>query len=149
MVNLRQYKSSDLDQHAKLLVQNKVYKSVKVAKEKEVSWLKKSISNYKSKKPPYYVLAITFNKKLIGNIILEKIGSKNPNVGFWIAKKYWGKGYATKALKIFLRKVKRKFKPKIIKAQHKTNNPASGRVLEKCGFELTSKDKNKSIYKLK
>lgn len=131
MIKLRKYKTSDLDRHLELLAMN----GIKANKKNEAVWLKKAIKNYK-KKPEFYVLAITLNNKIIGNAIAEKIKNKSCDIGFWIGKKYQNKGYATKALKLFLKHIKRKFKPKTIYASHKKGNLASARVLEKAGFKI-------------
>jgi RimJ/RimL family protein N-acetyltransferase len=82
-------------------------------------------------------MAILLNGKHIGNIGCPEIDYENENleVGYWIGKPYWGKGYATEALKLFLKEVKKKFNPVRIVAYHFTYNPASGRVMQKCGFK--------------
>ncbi len=148
-ISLRKYKSSNLEEHSKLLVQNGIYKSVKIAKGKEISWLKKTLFNYNKYKPEFYVLGIFLNKKLIGNIIAEKIVFNDKlEIGFWIGKKYWGKGYTTKALKLFLNRIIKKFEPKSIIAKHNPNNLVSGKVLEKSGFKLKSKGKKEITWKL-
>src|SRR5262249_54883206 len=53
-------------------------------------------------------------------------------VGYWIGKKYWGKGVATQMLSMFLRLVADRPLHALV-AKH---NVASIRVLEKCGFAL-------------
>ena len=75
---------------------------------------------------------------MIGNLVAEKFNYKNKTleIGFWIGKTYWSKGYTTKALNLFLKKIITKFKPKKIYAHHKKNNFASGKVLEKSEFIL-------------
>jgi RimJ/RimL family protein N-acetyltransferase len=128
-ITLRKYRLSDLDRHIELLKSNKV----KTSKSKEKKWLEKAINNYKEKNPQFYVFAILLNKKLIGNVIAEKIKSESLHIGYWIGKDYWNKGYATKAVKLFIKEIKKKFKPKKILAS--SSNPASRRVLEKCKFK--------------
>jgi RimJ/RimL family protein N-acetyltransferase len=138
-IKLRKYKEEDLDRHLELFLMNGIYNKIdKKIRERERKWLKEVIKNYGKKKPDFYVLAITLDNKLIGNLIAEKFNYNNKTLelGFWIGKSYWGKGYTTKALKLFLRIIIKKFKPKKIFAYHKKNNPASGRVLEKAGFKL-------------
>lgn len=135
-ISLRQYKSSDLNTHISLLIKNKVYKTEAEAKKSEKAWLQKTLQNYKKKKPDFYVLAITLNKKLVGNIVAENIDYKNKKleIGFWIGKDFWGKGITTKALRLFLKKLKKKFPKFTIYAKHKKSNIASGKVLGKCDF---------------
>ncbi len=53
-------------------------------------------------------------------------------VGYWLGKKYWGKGVATRALAGFLRVVT----TRPLHAHVVRHNIASIRVLEKCGFRL-------------
>lgn len=56
---------------------------------------------------------------------------------YWIGKQYWGKGIATEALLNFLPKLK--VRP--LYARAAKENPASIRVLEKCGFKDSMKTK--------
>jgi RimJ/RimL family protein N-acetyltransferase len=54
------------------------------------------------------------------------------NVGFWIGRNHWGKGYATAALRAFLDV--EHHRP--LHAHVADHNVGSRRVLEKCGFVL-------------
>ena len=58
-------------------------------------------------------------------------------VGYWIAESFWGKGFATEAIKLLLEKINNSF-PTIIRvyAEIFEYNKASMRVLEKNGFHL-------------
>ena len=58
-------------------------------------------------------------------------------VGYWLAREYWGRGIATRALSEFLRSVK----TRPLYARVAKDNRASLRVLEKCGFTITGEDK--------
>ncbi len=80
---------------------------------------------------------ILFNGQVAGNIVSwEEFGERR--VGYWIGREYWGKGIATKALSEFLGHVK----TRPLYARVAKQNPASVRVLEKCGFKITSEDKD-------
>lgn len=57
-------------------------------------------------------------------------------VGYWITRKHWGKGYATEATRGALA-VGRSIGLGRIVASHFVDNPASGRVLRKAGFRPT------------
>lgn len=61
----------------------------------------------------------------------------DPEVSYWIGKRFWGKGVATEALRQFLGKVG--IRP--IYARIAFDNIASQRVLEKCHFHILSNDK--------
>ncbi len=55
-----------------------------------------------------------------------------PEVCYWLGKEVWGKGVASAALALFLRE--EKIRP--LWARVAKRNPASLRVLQKCGFEI-------------
>lgn len=55
-------------------------------------------------------------------------------IGYWIGRPFWGRGYATEALRAFADEA-RTLGP--LEAGHFVDNPASGRVLEKGGFAYT------------
>jgi RimJ/RimL family protein N-acetyltransferase len=55
-------------------------------------------------------------------------------LGYWIAREQWGKVYATEATRAVL-SVARTLGHRRIVASHFLDNPASGRVLEKAGFQ--------------
>jgi RimJ/RimL family protein N-acetyltransferase len=57
-----------------------------------------------------------------------------PEVTYWIGKEYWGQGVATRALSEFLRELP--MRP--LHARVALDNIASMRVLEKCGFTISS-----------
>lgn len=60
--------------------------------------------------------------------------NENAELGYWIGKKYWGKGYCTEAAKAVVKYAFEKFRLNKIYANHFLKNPASGRVLKKVGM---------------
>jgi len=60
-------------------------------------------------------------------------GDMVPELGYWIAKDHWGRGYATEAARAVL-KLSATLGHRRISAAHFLDNPASGRVLRKAGF---------------
>jgi RimJ/RimL family protein N-acetyltransferase len=55
-------------------------------------------------------------------------------LGYWIGKPYWGNGYCTEAVAAMVEFGFSQFGWRKIYAEHFSDNPASGRVLEKLGF---------------
>lgn len=56
-------------------------------------------------------------------------------IGYWIARKYWGCGIAPKAVALILDVIRSDLPDETeVLAQYMDENPASARVLEKCGF---------------
>jgi RimJ/RimL family protein N-acetyltransferase len=79
---------------------------------------------------------ILFDGQVAGNIGSFEQGGER-KVGYWIGKKYWGKGIATKALSEFLGQVP----ARPLYAHVAKHNIASIRVLEKCGFTIIGENK--------
>lgn len=57
-----------------------------------------------------------------------------PLVGYWVAKPFWNKGICTDALNLMLEYIRSTEGFVSLISSHFVDNPASGRVLEKCGF---------------
>ena len=67
-------------------------------------------------------------------------------IGYWLAKEDWGKGIMTQVVEQVVAYGFDKLKLMRIEARVFTINPASAKVLEKCGFELEGIQK-KTFYK--
>lgn len=63
-------------------------------------------------------------------------------LGYWIARPYWGLGFASEAARAVLG-IARAIGHKRIVAGHFIDNPASGRVLRKLGFTHTGKSEER------
>jgi RimJ/RimL family protein N-acetyltransferase len=63
-------------------------------------------------------------------------------LGYWIARPYWGLGFASEAARAVLGIAKAIGHQKLV-AGHFTDNPASGRVLRKLGFQPTGKSEER------
>ncbi len=76
--------------------------------------------------------------EVMGSISLESRGLDRLSLGFALAPEYWNKGLATEAARIMV-KTGFGLTPAIeILSSASVENPASRRVLEKCGFEVVS-----------
>ncbi|WP_271439022.1 GNAT family N-acetyltransferase [Pontixanthobacter luteolus] len=62
----------------------------------------------------------------------------NVQLGYWIAREWWGKGFATEAARSLLQ-IAGTLGHKRITASHFIDNPASGKVLRKAGFTPTGR----------
>ena len=60
-----------------------------------------------------------------------------PLIGYWIAKPYWNRGICTEALGLMIEHIRCRTDIKSLISGHFVDNPASGRVMEKCGFVPT------------
>ncbi|MGE3145023.1 MAG: GNAT family N-acetyltransferase [Pseudorhodoplanes sp.] len=60
-----------------------------------------------------------------------------PDVGYWLGVKHWGKGYATEAVRAVIDYAFTDLDHEALSAGARVTNPASRRILEKCGFQWT------------
>jgi RimJ/RimL family protein N-acetyltransferase len=60
-----------------------------------------------------------------------------PEMGYWLGRPFWGRGYATEAGRGLLDWAERRWGKRALRSGHFSDNPASGRVLDKLGFLYT------------
>ena len=57
-----------------------------------------------------------------------------PLIGYWVARPYWNQGICTEALQLMIDHIRETTDIRSLISGHFIDNPASGRVMEKCGF---------------
>ena len=72
--------------------------------------------------------------ELVGSCGLGRRASGAVEMGYWIARPHWGRGIATEACTALI-DIARTLGLAQLEGSHFLDNPASGRVLEKLGFE--------------
>ncbi len=72
--------------------------------------------------------------QLVGSCGLGRRPSGAVEMGFWVARAFWGGGYATEACTALI-EIARALGLASLEGSHFLDNPASARVLEKLGFE--------------
>ena len=65
------------------------------------------------------------------------IGENDVETGYWVARPYWNQGICTEALRLVIDHCFDEKGYVIIWSDFFVDNPASGRVMEKCGFHDT------------
>jgi len=84
------------------------------------------------------VFLITRNRRAIGACgIMYHQDDDTPELGYWLGVDHWGKGYATEALHALIDYAFADLIHEALQAGARVTNPASRRVLEKCGFQWT------------
>lgn len=114
------------------------------SKEHGANWLKMATTQ-----SPVLFQAITLNDEAIGGIGIhpqQDIMCKNAELGYWLGEKYWGKGIMTKVIPEIIKYGFNTLDINRIYARPFGNNPASQKVLEKCGFQLEARFE-KTIFK--
>ena len=72
--------------------------------------------------------------RIVGGIGLGTDQDGGVELGYWIARPYWGLGFATEAAQAVLALARHGLKIKRLNAWHFLDNPASANVLRKLGF---------------
>ena len=78
-----------------------------------------------------FALNIFLNNKLIGGVSLTLDDDNYYDLGYWIGKDYWGKGYATESSKKLLEYILCQLNSPKIKSGYFVGNFVSGNVLKK------------------
>ena len=101
------------------------------------------INNYSDNE--YYYFAIRLNNKLIG--VMKTYESDYLELGYAINEDYWNKGYATIALNLVTDYFLKMDRIKKIILGAFSDNYASIRVMEKCGYSFLGIKKDEFYYK--
>jgi len=83
------------------------------------------------------LLAIEVDGQACGGIgihPLRDVYRRTAEIGYWLAEPYWGRGIVTDAVRVLVPVAFARYDIARIQAGIFSNNPASMRVLEKCGF---------------
>ncbi len=76
--------------------------------------------------------------RLIGGCGIHRGSDGGLELGYWIARPYWGLGFATEAARAVMG-IARATGLADLRARHFADNPASGNVLRKLGFRFTGR----------
>jgi RimJ/RimL family protein N-acetyltransferase len=79
---------------------------------------------------------VLWNGEVVGSVLRFELFQK-PSVAYWIDRRFWGRGIATRALTMFLRDCP--VRP--LYARVAKDNLASRKVLENCGSHRSGEDK--------
>lgn len=80
---------------------------------------------------------ITLGGTIIGGCGFDLRDGPTPEIGYWLGAKHWGKGYATEAVRALIDHAFTDLEVPALQSSVRVTNPASRRVLEKCGFQWT------------
>lgn len=100
--------------------------------------LRSALRQYRNGSPGSFAIERRSDRRMIGTIGFMWINCEHRSgeVGYSLARDCWNQGYATEALSEVLRFGFDTLGLNRIEAQHETDNPASGRVMEKCGMTM-------------
>ena len=102
-------------------------------------WLKGLESKFLNQKPSVLAIRRSIDNKLIGSIGIyhsEPSSTQVAEIGYWLAKPYWGQGIISQAIQVFIKYSFEELNVLRIFAKVFDKNISSWRVLEKAGFKL-------------
>ena len=123
---------NSLDEDIRRFVPDEVFETVEEARE-TIEFI---MSQYGSAQGPLIYAVITKETDInIGYVQLVPLDEGKWEIGYHVAKAYTGNGYATEAVRAFLPVISEYVGITEVYGVRLLENAASGRVLEKCGFE--------------
>lgn len=99
------------------------------------SWISTHLTDFNDGKSVIWAITLKDTGEVAGAIGLSlQLHFLLADMGYWIGKQYWNKGYCTEAVRKVLDFGIRQMNLHKISASHFGNNPASGRVMQKAGM---------------
>lgn len=99
-------------------------------------WMQTCSEKFENDEALNFAITRRTDKQLIGGMGFRRdLKNENAELGYWIGKPYWNRGYATEAAKAVVAYGFEVLKLNRIHARRFKRNPASGRVLEKIGMQ--------------
>ena len=83
--------------------------------------------------------------RLVGSCGLGRRPSGAVELGYWIARPFWGRGFATEAGQAVIAGARDSLRLRRLASGHFLDNPASGRVLAKLGFRPVGTEPRYSV----
>lgn len=101
------------------------------------AYIRYLLYQYRNGEPGSWAIVLRETGKVVGTIGYMSYSQDNSTVevGYSLAREQWGKGLMTEALTAVIAETFRTLKLHRIEAMHFTDNPASGRVMAKCGMQ--------------
>lgn len=121
-----------------------IHKNIDETKSVIQSWI-----NAYDKGSYNWIVELKDTHEVIGSISAVSISQKHltAELGYCYGSKYWGKGYATEALRAVIEYLLNECDFYLIEARHISGNPASGRVMEKAGMHKDAVLRDRRINK--
>ena len=150
-ITLRAWRSSDISSLVRYANNRKIWINLRdifplpYTRAEAEKWIGISESN----RGPTTNFAIELQGEAIGGIgcrLLDDVNCKTAEIGYWLGEPFWGRGIATAALKQTTEYAFQTFRLERVQAHVFAWNPASMRVLEKCGYVLEGRLR-RSIFK--
>ncbi|WP_054703904.1 GNAT family N-acetyltransferase [Bacillus sp. JCM 19041] len=101
-----------------------------------LSWIATHEQNFEENKRYEFAITDKSSGQLYGAIsISNQQPFRNGELGYWVAEEHWGNGYGTEAAKAVIEFVFNEKNYHRVYARFLKSNPASGKIMVKCGME--------------
>lgn len=99
------------------------------------------VNEYENNANYQWCIELKENNEAIGSIgvVNLKESIEAVEIGYCIGRKYWNKGITSEALTALIRFFFEEVEVKRVEARHDSNNPNSGKVMEKCRMKYEGK----------
>ena len=96
-----------------------------------------------------WIVELKDTHEVIGSICEEgkKVKEKTISIGYCYGSKWWNNGYATEALKKVIEYLLKEQDFYLVTANHRSSNPASGKVMQKAGMKYDGTLRERKIDK--
>lgn len=100
-----------------------------------IEWLNMSLLGFKTGEKLKFAIELKETGKFIGGIgYIIHARHNTGELGYWLGKPFWNKGYGTEALKAVLKYGFEELKLHKVFATHFPFNASSGKIMQKCGM---------------
>jgi len=114
-------------------------------------WISTHELGWKKRSRISYAITLGETDQLVGAMGLVSNSKEEAELGYWIGQEYWGNGYCTEAAKKLIEYGCLHLGFSRVTARYLAINPASGRVMQKCGMKMcgTSEGNDRNGEKVK
>ena len=148
---LRRYNESDLNAFYEILHDDRLHEYIPfpdLTLEQELEYIRNCMKDVETDKCEKWAIVLKENNETLGNISVNTIVKKHNycDVGYVIRYDYWGKGYATEALKV-VSDYLLDSGYHLVECTCNELNKQSSRVMEKAGFKKDGTIPNRRLNK--
>jgi RimJ/RimL family protein N-acetyltransferase len=96
----------------------------------------------------FFAVVCVNNDELVGSVDLTVVEPSTGDCGWFIQRRHWGLGYATEAAQLLVKYAFQTLGLNHLTASCSLANPASERVMLKCGFKCIRRSETRTKYEI-
>jgi [ribosomal protein S5]-alanine N-acetyltransferase len=97
----------------------------------------------------FFAVELQSSREMIGSIGFTKIGSHTADCGWFLRRRFWGKGYASEAVRNMISSALCSGGVSILTASSLRENHGSIRVAETCGFRRLRESEDRVYFEMR